>query len=268
MTRATGIASALAVAAIVTVWQPAIGAIRTPRSPEGRQSAARNALAAGNEFSATAAAASPWRVLFDGTSLDAWRGYKSATVPDGWKIVDRTLTKDGHVGDLITKDEFGDFELELEWKIGRAGNSGIFYRGIEDPDFKGRPNDDRIYTTGPEYQLLDDNEAEDNKSRLTCAGANYGLYPSPPGHLKPVGEWNKARIVANGAHVEHWLNDFKVVEYELWSPDWKAKVAATKFNAWPKFGRAKRGHIGVQGDHAGILAFRNIRIRSARRGSS
>ena len=202
-----------------------------------------------------------WRALFNGKSLDAWRGYKMATVPDGWKIEGGALTKDGHVGDLITKDEFGDFELELEWKIGRAGNSGIFYRGIEDPDFKGRPNDDRIYTTGPEYQLLDDNEAEDNKTRLTCAAAAYGLYPSPPGHLKPVGEWNKARIVAKGAHVEHWLNDVKMVEYELWSPDWEAKVASTKFNAWPKFGRAKRGHIGVQGDHAGALAFRNIRIR-------
>jgi len=98
----------------------------------------------------------------------------------------------------------------------------------------------------------------------TCAGANYGLYPSPEGHLKAVGQWNKTRIVAKGAHVEHWLNDFKVVEYELWSADWEAKVAATKFNAWPKFGRAKRGHIGIQGDHAGMLAFRNIRIRELR----
>src|SRR5438874_1748707 len=82
--------------------------------------------------------AAKWRTLFDGKSLDAFRGYKSATVPDGWRIVDGTLTKDGHAGDLITKDQFGDFELELEWRIGRAGNSGIFYRGIEDPDYQGR----------------------------------------------------------------------------------------------------------------------------------
>lgn len=202
-----------------------------------------------------------WRILFDGKSLDAWRGYKSQTVPEGWRMEGGALIKDSRVGDLITKDEFGDFELELEWKIGRGGNSGIFYRGIEDPDFTGKPSDDRIYTTGPEYQLLDDLAAEDNKTRLTCAGANYGLYESPPGHLKPVGEWNTARIVAKGAHVEHWLNDFKVVEYELWSPDWEAKVKATKFAAWPKFGRAKRGHIGLQGDHAGMLGFRNVRIR-------
>ena len=205
-----------------------------------------------------------WRVLFAGKSLDAFRGYKSATVPEGWKIADGVLTKEDRAGDLITKDQFGDFELELEWRIGRAGNSGIFYRGIEDPDYKGRPNDDRIYTTGPEYQLLDDLEASDNKTRLTCAAAGYGLYPAPEGHLKPVGEWNLARIVAKGPHVEHWLNGFKMVEYELWSPDWEAKVAATKFKAWPKFGRAKAGHIGLQGDHEGALAFRNIRIREVR----
>ena len=108
-----------------------------------------------------------WRVLFDGKSLGAWKGYKLPSVPDGWRIADGTVTKDGHAGDLISKDQFGDFELELEWRIGRAGNSGIFYRGIEDPDYRGRPNDDRIYTTGPEYQLLDDLEAADNKTRLT-----------------------------------------------------------------------------------------------------
>ncbi len=205
--------------------------------------------------------ASKWRALFDGTSLDAWRGYKSDKVPAGWAIAGGTLAKDGHVGDLMTKDEFGNFELELDWKIGEACNSGIFYRGIEDPDFEGKPNDDRIYTTGPEYQLLDDIKADDNKTPLTRAAANYGLYPSVAGHLKPVGEWNRARILANGAHVEHWLNGAKIVEYELWSPDWEAKVQSTKFKNWPKFGRAKRGHIGLQGDHAGALAFRNIRIR-------
>jgi len=239
-----GLAAVVCVALITQV---------NPQSALNPQSAIRNPQSATRN--------SQWKWLFDGSSLNAWRGYKTQSVPAGWKIVDKTLTKSDHVGDLITREQFGDFELELEWKIGKAGNSGIFYRGIEDPDFKGRPNDDRIYTTGPEYQLLDDNDAADNKTRLTCAAANYGLYPSPPGHLEPVGDWNKARIVAKGAHVEHWLNDVKVVEYELWSPDWEAKVKATKFNDWPKFGRAKRGHIGLQGDHEGALSFRNIRIR-------
>jgi len=134
------------------------------------------------------------KILFDGTSLDAWRGYKSDKVPAGWRIDDGVLTKDGQVADLVSRDEFGDFELEIEWKIGPGGNSGILYRGNEEYD--------HIYWSAPEYQLLDDEKAEDNKTRLTCAGAAYAIYPSPSGHLKPVGEFNATRIVARGAHVE------------------------------------------------------------------
>jgi hypothetical protein len=199
---------------------------------------------------------SPWQVLFDGRSLDKWRGYKSQPVPSGWRVENGTLAKNEPVADLVSKDEFGDFELELDWKIGEAGNSGIFYRGTEEYD--------HIYWSGPEYQLLDDMKAADNKTRLTCAGAAYALYPSPAGHLKPVGEWNATRIVARGKHVEHWLNGVKLVEYELESPDWEAKVKASKFAEWPHYGRAPRGHIALQGDHAGTLAFRNIRIRELR----
>ena len=194
--------------------------------------------------------------LFDGSSLERWRGYSEEKVPPGWRIADKALVKEGSVGDLMTRDEFGDFELELEWKIGEAGNSGIFYRGTQEYD--------HIYWSAPEYQLLDDVKAADNKTRLTCAGAVYAVYPSPPGHLKPVGDWNTTRIVARGAHVEHWLNGAKLVEYELWSPDWQARVKTGKFAAWPNYGRARRGHIALQGDHSGALGFRNIRIREVR----
>ena len=194
-----------------------------------------------------------WRLLFDGTTLDSWRGYRQASVPGGWRVVNGTIAKDQPVPDIVSKDEFGDFDLQIEWRISEAGNAGIFYRGSEEFD--------KIYWTAPEYQLLDDIKAADNKSRLTCAGAAYGLYPSPPGHLSPVGEWNLTRIVARGAHVEHWLNGFKLLEYELWSPDWEAKVQASKFREWPKYGRLKRGHIAMQGDHSGTLSFRSIKIR-------
>jgi 3-keto-disaccharide hydrolase len=197
-----------------------------------------------------------WRALFDGKSLDAWRGYKTDKVPSGWRVAGGELVKDAPVADIVSKEEFGDFELEIEWKIGEAGNSGIFYRGTEEYD--------HIYWSGPEYQLLDDIKGADNKSRLTCAGAAYALYPSPSGHLKPVGEWNQTRIVAKGAHVEHWLNGVKLLEYELWSPDWETKVKESKFAKYPNFGRAKRGHIALQGDHSGTLAFRNIRVREIR----
>jgi Domain of Unknown Function (DUF1080) len=194
-----------------------------------------------------------WRMLFDGTSLDAWRGYKSDKVPSGWHIVDRTLAKDAPVADIVSKDEFGDFELELEWKMSEGGNSGIFYRGTEEYD--------HVYWSAPEYQLLDDAKAPDGTSRLTSAGADYAVYPSPPGHLKPAGQWNATRIVARGAHVEHWLNGFKLLEYELWSPDWESKVKASKFKDYPNYGRAKKGRFALQGDHDGALAFRNIRVK-------
>jgi hypothetical protein len=207
----------------------------------------------GNQAAARAPQSPAWTSLFDGTSLNAWRGYKTDEIPAGWRIVQGTLAKDTPVADIMTKEQFGDFELELEWKIGDAGNAGIFYRGTQEYD--------HIYWTAPEYQLLDDVKGADNKTRLTCAGAAYAVYPSPAGHLKPVGQWNATRIVARAAHVEHWLNGVKLLEYELWSPDWEAKVKASKFHEWPNFGRAKRGYIALQGDHAGTLAFRNIRIR-------
>src|SRR5262245_40675963 len=197
--------------------------------------------------------AGAWKVLFDGKSAAAWRGYKAAELPAGREIADGTLLKRTVTEDIVTRDQFGDFELELEWRISEGGNSGIFYRGSEEFE--------RVYWSAPEYQLLDDAKAADNKSRLTCAGAAYALYPAPEGHLKPAGEWNKTRIVAKGAHVEHWLNDFKLLGKRLWSPDWEAKVQASKFKEWPKYGRGKSGHIAIQGDHRGDLAFRNVRIR-------
>jgi len=197
-----------------------------------------------------------WRSLFDGSTTTGWRGYKASDVPAGWRVVDGTLTKTGSTGDLLTRDQFGDFELSLEWKIAPGGNAGIFYRSTEEYN--------HIYWSAPEYQLLDDAGAPDGQDRLTAAGSAYALYPSPAGIVKPAGEWNAARIVVRGAHVEHWLNGKKLVEYELWSPDWEAKVKASKFAAYPNYGRAKRGYIGIQGDHDGMLSLRNVRIRETR----
>jgi len=195
-----------------------------------------------------------WRLLFDGQTTNGWRGYRRPDMPNGWKVADSTLTKDVASGDIITADGFGDFELQLEWKIAAGGNAGLFYRATEEYE--------RIYWSAPEYQLLDDANAPDGQSRLTAAGAAYALYPASAGIVRPAGEWNTTRVILRGAHVEHWLNGRKVLEYELWSPDWEAKVKATKFASWPNYGRAKEGHIGIQGDHEGVLALRNIKIRS------
>jgi hypothetical protein len=197
--------------------------------------------------------AAKWRTLFDGKLLDTFRGWRSDGMPPGWHVVDGALAKDGAVEDLVTREQFGSFELELEWKIGKAGNSGVFYRGTREYD--------EIYWSGPEYQLLDDANAPDGRSRLTAAASAYGLYGPPAGVVKPFGQWNTTRIVIKVNHVEHWLNGQKVVEYELGSPEWKAKVAASKFSAYPNYGLAKAGLIGIQGDHPGSLALRHIRIR-------
>ncbi len=198
--------------------------------------------------------AAGWRSLFDGTSTAAWRGYHQQTMPAGWRIVDGLLTKSGPVDDIITRDQFGNFELALDWKIGPGGNSGIFYRGTEDYD--------HIYWSAPEYQLLDDALHPDGKSRLTSAGADYALYPSPAGVVRPADQWNSTLIVVKGDTVQHWMNGQKLLEYVLGSPDWQAKVKASKFADYPKYGMAPRGYIGIQGDHDGTLAIRNVRIRT------
>ena len=193
-----------------------------------------------------------WRALFDGRTTAGWRGYRRPDMPAGWEVVDGALTRTGPGGDIITVDQFGNFELELEWMVAPGGNSGIFYRVTEVGEAG--------YHTGPEMQVLDDAAHADGLSRLTAAGSAYGLYPAPPGVVKPAGEWNAVRIVVRGAHVEHWLNGTKVVAYELGSPDWEAKVKASKFAQWPGYGRAPRGHIALQ-DHGDRVAYRNIRIR-------
>jgi hypothetical protein len=201
------------------------------------------------------AAAMPakWRTLFDGQVLDTFRGWHSDGMPAGWHVLDGALVKDGNVEDLVTREQYGNFELELEWKIGKDGNSGVFYRGTREYD--------EIYWSAPEYQLLDDANAPDGRKRLTAAGSAYAVYPCPAGVVKPYGEWNKTRIVVRGEHVEHWLNGQKVVDYTLGSADWKSKVAASKFSKYPAYGLAKTGFIGIQGDHPGSLALRRIRIR-------
>ena len=196
---------------------------------------------------------SGWTLLFDGKSLDKWRGYQNDSAPVGWRVDSGAIIKDSSAEDIVTRDTFDNFELIMDWQLTKGGNAGIFYRGSEEYE--------HVYWTAPEYQLLDDANAPDGASRLTSAGADYGLYPSPAGHLNPLGEWNTARIVVNGDSVQHWLNGTLLVSYVLGSDDWKAKVAASKFSAWPDYGKLTSGVIAVQGDHNGRLMLRNVKIR-------
>ena len=194
-----------------------------------------------------------WRSLFDGTTTAGWRGYKRSDMPAGWRVVDGALTRVGEGGDIITTDQFSDFELSLDWKLAKGGNSGIFYHVLEE-------GGDQAYFTGPEYQLLDNTTHKDGASPLTSTGSNYALHPPVKDVSKPVGEWNELRVVVKGAHVEHWMNGVKLLEYELWSDDWHARVKASKFNKMPHYGRAKRGHIVLQ-DHGDLVWYRNIKIK-------
>jgi hypothetical protein len=202
---------------------------------------------------APASAAPRWEALFDGHGTAAFGGYTSPELPEGWAAVGNTLIKHGPVEDLVTHEPFANFELELDWKLESGGNSGIFYRGTREYD--------HIYWSAPEYQLLDDAHAPDGQSRLTAAGAAYGLYPAPAGVVKAAGHWNHTRLVVRGAHVEHWLNGRQIVSYELWSDDWRTRVAASKFAKFPQYGLAHDGVIGIQGDHDGTLTLRRIRVR-------
>jgi hypothetical protein len=201
--------------------------------------------------------AGSWKVLFDGNNTDAWRGFKKDTLPQGWQVKEGTLTLvNKGAGDIITKDEYENFELELEWKISEGGNSGIFYNVVEDTKYN------NTYETGPEMQVLDNErhpDAKAGKNGNRTAGSNYDLIPtSQP--AKPAGEWNQVKLVVNKGHVEHWLNGTKVVEYQLWSPEWEKMVAGSKFVSMPDYGKAKKGHIALQ-DHGDPVWFRNIRIR-------
>ena len=216
-----------------------------PQPPPSSTNAAQNIL---TEAEQTAG----WRLLFDGRTTAGWRNYGKQTISDGWVVQDGALTRTGAGGDIISNDEFKNFELSIDWKIEPGGNSGIFYRASEEKD--------EIYWNAVEMQVLDDAKHPDGQNPLQCAGAAYDLYAAPRGHVNPGGEWNTARLVVNGNHVEHWLNGFKMVEYELGNTDWNSKVAGSKFRPHPKFGKNTQGHIGLQ-DHGNVVAYRNIKIR-------
>lgn len=235
---------------------PATAGIRNPvapttaRAPElagGDEQESPNALTARE----TEAGFTP---LFDGESLVLWRGFRSDSVPGGWHATDGILALNptmGH-GDLMSREQYGDFELTLEWMISEGGNSGIFYRVSEDRQTP--------WETGPEMQILDDERHSDGRDPLTSAGSTFGLHAPAAGSVRPAGEWNRVRILVDGEHVTYWLNDLQVVTYRLWSDEWEARVANSKFSTMPDFGRARVGHIVLQ-DHGDPVWFRNIKIR-------
>ncbi len=193
-----------------------------------------------------------WRLLFDGHSLSGWRGLARPAPGSGWAVVDGAIVRTGRSGDLLTNDEFADFDLTIEWKVEDATNSGILYRVALGKE--------QTYFTGPEYQILDNVHGGDRHDPKHLAGALYDLVAPPMDVTRPVGQWNEARIVVRGWHVQHWLNGVKIVDVDLDSPQGRALKAGSKFKAMPSFAAYPSGHIALQ-DHDNAVSFRNIKVR-------
>ncbi len=185
--------------------------------------------------------------------LSRFRGYKSEEIGDGWEIDGKYLHFDGSGGgDIITRDEYENFELQFDYKVSKGGNSGVMYLVSL--------GDDQPYISGPEFQVLDDDNHDDGKNELTSAGSIYGMYAPENKKSRAAGSWNSAKIIINGNSVTHYLNGAKVVEAEIGSDDWNERLDASKFKDWEKYGRNTRGHIAFQ-DHGNEVWFRNIRIK-------
>jgi Domain of Unknown Function (DUF1080) len=199
-----------------------------------------------------------WESLFDGKTNKGWHTYGLNSVRDRWQIADNTLfidttRKEG--GDLVTDNEFANFDLQLEWKISKNGNSGIiFYIHEDTTKYK------ETYKTGPEMQVLDNDGHSDGKILKHRAGDLYDLIKSSSEPVKPVGEWNKTEIISNNGKLDLILNGTTVVSTMLWDDNWKKLIAGSKFKVMPDWGTFKSGKIALQ-DHGNLVWYRNIRIK-------
>ena len=206
-----------------------------------------------------------WSLLFNGKNFDGWRQCNGTAMPKNWKIDKGTMNVftgegknpgQGADGDILfATKKFKNFELSVDWNAGKAGNSGIFFNVREVP---GQP----IYYAAPEVQILDNVDASDNKIASHLAGSLYDMIAADPKTVKPAGSWNTIVIKVKDGVVTHTQNGVKVVSYSMWTPEWDAMVAKSKFKTFPGFteGVAKEGYIGLQ-DHGYPISFRNIKIR-------
>jgi len=212
-----------------------------------------------------------WVLLFDGKSFNGWRLCNGTDVPPGWVIKDGVMSilpkaeqpprtdgrRGGSGGDILYGlKKFSNFELSIDWKVGKGGNSGIFFYIVEVP---GQP----IYIAAPEIQILDNWNAGDNKLANHLAGSLYDMLPALPSNAKPHTEWNTIVIRVKDGHVTHTQNGEKVCEYTIWTPEWYEMIAKSKFKDWEHFktGPAKEGYIGLQDHNDFGCSFRNIKIR-------
>ena len=191
-----------------------------------------------------------WALLFDGKTTSGWRGFKQAEIGPGWKVEKGILSPDPKVAkDIVTKADYASFELSFEWRISTRGNSGVMFHVI--------PTGNAPYESGPEYQILDNSRSEPPKEQ---AGGLFALVAPAMDMTRPVGQFNTARLIVTQGKVQHWLNGMEVARYEIGSPEFKALVAASKFQRWPVFATGRSGGIALQ-NHGDEVGFRNIKIR-------
>ena len=213
----------------------------------------RDLVARGTEWAATGRVTER---LFDGETTKGWRGHGRKAFPaKGWVVKEGCLVheKGGGGGDIVTEGIYGDFELDFEWKVAPGANSGVKYHVVE--------REGQTAALGLEFQILDDEAHKDATSSVTSAGALYGLVAPEGKELAPVGTFNRSRIVVSGGRVEHWLNGKRILAVDMESDDWKARIAASKYEKMPSFG-AQAGHIAFQ-DHGDEVWYRKIEIRAA-----
>lgn len=199
-----------------------------------------------------------WKLLFDGQTLNGWRFFKNQP-NDTWEVVDGTLHckpfvdgKEFKRADIMTTEQYENFELQFDWKMSAQGNSGVMFRVTEEFD--------RPYYSGPEYQVIDNEGYPGDLKDSQLTGANYDMHAVPDAKPNAIGEWNTSKLVVNGSKVEHWLNGAKVLEYELNSADWKKRKAASKWKDEKGYGQAKTGYIDIQ-DHDHEVWYKNIMIK-------
>ena len=213
---------------------------------------ANPALSADNRLS-EAEQAEGWQLLFNGQDLSQWRNFEQAELNNKWQVANGEFSlTEGGGGDILTKQAYGNFELQLDWKIALGGNSGILLLADENGKY--------IYSHAPEIQILDDARHPDNKLPSHRSGSLYDMIASPASSQKPAGEWNHVRIVLNNQHLQVWQNNVLTADIVIGSEPWQTLLAASKFKDWPGFAANKSGHIGLQ-DHGDQVSFKNVKIK-------
>ena len=244
--------------AILLLWQCSDSKNNVGSKPTSINQIANNTLTETEK-------AAGWKLLFDGKTTNGWRNFKKQTIGSSWIIEDEAIVlnaqqkdgggwqvKDG--GSIITDEKYENYELNLEWKIGKCGNSGIIYNVVEGDKYE------EVWHTGLEMQVLDNTCHPDAKIKTHRAGDLYDMISCKNETVKPAGQWNQVRLIINNGKVEHWLNGSKVVEFEMFTDKWTQMIANSKFQDRPDFGKARKGHISLQ-DHGDRVHYRNIKIK-------